>query len=483
MFTRELVDVTIIGAGVVGASIARELSKYELRVLLIDKNSEVGFGISKSSTANIIEKGGQIGALREGLIVSGNKMFDKLTKDLDVPLKWIGLLYLARNESEVKSLKEHKSNEKKYGFVEMIGRRELRKKEPNIAKDFIAALYNPRFGVVPSYELVPGLVENAQKNGVELLLDTEAKKIYQKDKRIIIESNEDSINSRFVINAAGLGAVKIARMVDKNISDALPQKEVILVLEKRTEGMVNHGIIDVRSGGAYINPRCAGTITLGMRGVTVDRDDDRNVPGERIQKIVQAAKRVIPAFSPRDIIKSFAGVCTQQPTRDKDYLIGPSKTVSSLINVRVGWGGLTSSPAIAKLVVKILIKQGLDLIKNPNFDPCRQGIPKIEELTDEKKKQLIKKDKRYGHIVCRCEHISEGEIVEAIKRGARTLDGVKGRTRAGMGRCQGGFCGPRVLQILSRELNLPVTKINKKGRGSELVRFKTKELLEEGESQ
>jgi len=406
-------------------------------------------------------------------------MFDRLVEEIDVPMIRMGRLWVAKNESEVNTLQKLISDGGRIGVdgMEMIDGKELRKREPNIAKDFIAALYTYRTGVVESYELVPALVENAQNNGVELLLDTEVKNIYQKDKRIVIEFDKGSINSRFVINAAGLGAVKIARMIDEDTLDAHPKREVVLVTDKRLEGIINHSIVHVANGGAYLNPRCSGNITLGMAGVEVDSGDDINVPEERIQTIVKAVKRVIPIFSSRDIIKFYAGVCVQQPGEDKDFIIEPSEKVHSLINVRVGFGGVTASQAIAKLVLQMLSEQGLHLIKNPKFDPYRKAIPKVSELSDAEKKKLIAKDKRYGHIVCRCEHISEGEIVEAIKRGARTLDGIKNRTRAGMGRCQGGFCTPRVLQILSRELHLPATEIKVNNDGSELVLFKTKELL------
>lgn len=480
MSNQQTADVTIIGAGIEGASIARKLSEYKLRVLLIDKNSEVGFGTSKASTANIQVGIGFRGVLRQRLMVLGNKMFDRLVEEIDVPMKRTGRLWVAKNESEVKTLQKLISDGERIGVggMEMIDGKELRKREPNIAKDFIAALYTYRTGVVESYELVPALVENAQNNGVGLLLDTEVKNIYQKkDKRIVIESDKGSINSRFVINAAGLGAVKIARMIDEDTLDARPKREVVLVTDKRLEGIINHSIVHVADGGAYLNPRYPGNITLGMAGVEVDSGDDIDVPEERIQTIIKAIKRVIPIFSSRDIIKFYAGVCAQQPGEDKDFIIEPSKKVHSLINVRVGWGGVTSSQAIAKLVLQMLSKQGLHLIKNPKFDPYRKAIPKVSKLSDVEKKKLIAKDKRYGHIVCRCEHISEGEIVEAIKRGARTLDGIKNRTRAGMGRCQGGFCTPRVLQILSRERHLPATEIKVNNDGSELALFKTKELL------
>lgn len=479
MSTQQTVDVTIIGAGIEGASIARKLSEYKLRVLLIDKNSEVGFGTSKATTANIQVGIGFRGVLRQRLMVLGNKMFDRLVEEIDVPMKRMGRLWVAKNESEVKTLQKLISDGERIGVdgMEMIDGKELRKREPNIAKDFIAALYTYRTGVVESYKLVPALVENAQNNGVELLLDTEVKNIYQKDKRIVIESDKGSINSRFVINAAGLGTAKIARMIDEDTLDAQLNREVVLVTDKRLNGILNHSIVHVGKGNAYLNPRCAGNITLGMAGMDVNSDDDIDVPEERIQAILQAVKIVMPIISSGDIIRFFAGVVARPPNADRDYIIEPSKRVHSLINVRVGYAGVTCSQAIAELVLQILSKQGLHLIKNPKFDPYRKAIPKVSELSDAEKKKLIAKDKRYGHIVCRCEHISEGEIVEAIKRGARTLDGIKNRTRAGMGRCQGGFCTPRVRQIISRELHLPATEIKVNNVGSELVLFKTKELL------
>jgi len=481
MSTRQSADVTIIGAGIQGASIARRLSQYHLRVVLIDKNSEVGFGTSKASTANVQVGIGFKGALRQRLMVSGTKMFDKLVEEINVPMMRMGRLWIARNESEVEILHNLKSVGEKNGVegMELIDGEELRKREPNISNGFIAALHTHRTGVIAIYELIPALVENAQHNGVELLLDTEVKNIYQEKKRMVVEHDKGEINSRFIINAAGIGAAKIARMIDEDTLDPQPNREIVLVTDKRLKGILNHSIVHVGKGNAYLNPRCAGNLTLGMAGMDVNSGDDIDVPGERIQAILQAVKVVMPVISSGDIIRYFAGVVARPPTEGRDYIIEPSKRVNSLINVRVGYAGITCSQAIAELVVQILAKQGLNLIKNPRFDPYRKAIPKVSELSDEEKKKLITKDKRYGHIVCRCEHISEGEIVEAIKRGARTIDGIKNRTRAGMGRCQGGFCTPRILQILSRELHLPVTSIKANNDGSEVVLSRTKELLTE----
>lgn len=489
-------DVTIIGAGVNGTVIARELSKYKLKVLLLEKNAEVGLGMSARPAGWIQAGFGWEGVLRNKLIGHGGRMLPQLMKKLDLPLSGEGSLTVGRtkdNGQDLEDLKMLLSGAEYYGIkgLRIIEGKELREMEPNLSREFDIALYAPMEVAFSPWELVIALMENAKENGVEVLLNTKVENIYQNSiNDIIIETNRGSIRSRYTVNAAGVWADVIARMVDKNFPpvDSFEGADQ-WIMDKRARKLVNHVIYDIR---VWIGEKRNDSserldVPAGFIGGEVDdtllfsyapsdrksERDDLSTSRYSLQRTVPLIKRLLPTFSPKDIIRYFSAVV---PIRE-DFIIGPSKTVPHLINVQMDYPGNTCAPATAKLVTKILANQGLKLVKNSRFDPYRKAIPKIRELSDEKKKELVAGDKRYGHIVCRCEHVSEGEIVEAINRGARTLDGIKYRTRAGMGRCQGGFCSPRVLQILSRELNVPLTEITKRGKGSELLMFKTKELL------
>jgi len=492
-------DITIIGAGINGTIIARELSRYKLKILLLEKNAEVGLGMSARPSGWIQVGFGWTGTLRHKLMFAGTRMFSQLVKELDVPFKRHGHLTVARakDKGAVEDLKTLLSDGEYYGVkgLRIIKGREFREMEPNLSRKFDIALhYVPLEASFSPWELTIALMENAKKNGVETLLNTKVENIYQsKNSDVIIETNKESIRSDFVVNAAGLWADVIARMVDKDF----PQVDFFegqdqWIMDKHTRGLIKHVIYDIRQwiGKKKNNSSERIDVPVGFIGPTVDDNllfsstlttvkntrDDVSTSRDIFQRTVPLVKKLIPAFSPKDTIRYFGAVA---PVRE-DFIIEPSRTVPHLINIQMDYPGFTCAPSTAKLVIEILINQGLKLVKNPKFDPYREAAPKVRELSDREKEKIIVKDKRYGHIVCRCEHVSEGEVIEAIKRGARTLDGVKYRTRAGMGRCQGGFCKPRVIKILARELNIPVTEITKRGNNSRILHYHSKQLLEKG---
>ena len=478
-------DVVIIGAGIAGAVVARELSKYELRVVVIEKWTEVGFGVTKA-THSFIHCGlpEENAPLLNRLVLEGNAMFDKLTDDLDVPFERIGKLLVVTRESDVRVLEEKKKQGKlaKVPGLRIIDAEELKAMEPNITDEAVAALYTPTTGLVSPWGLVTALVENAIINGIQIMLDARVTGIRPDNNHTFaVETTKGSIRTRFVVNAAGLFTDEVARMVGQDDFNILPLKQQRYILDDKITGLVNHLIRSPISGDFVsptkkeLAPKRSNTI-LGFTAERVKNKYDVETSIEGFQRIFSYARKIIPSISARDVINSFAGLV---PLNDRtaDYIIGLFEKVPQFINVVLGSSGVSASPAVAKLVRDILANEGLALIKKRDFNHKRPGIVGFRGISDSRKQALIAKDPQYSHVVCRCETVTEGEIVEAIRRGARTIDGVKYRTRAGMGRCQGGFCGPRVIQILARELNVPVTEVTKKGVGSPLLLYKSKELL------
>ena len=473
-------DVVIVGGGIAGTSIARELSQYQLKIALIEKEADVSFGSSKASTA-IIHPGIPIeGApLKSETLITGNLMFPRLCKELDVPFKRVGELTIVTKKEDVKILEETKEKGISNGVqgLEIIGKEKIFQLEPNITKKAIAALWAPTAGLVNPFEIVMALAENAKQNGVNIFLNTEVVNIFKEDSSFTLKvSSGFSIMSKFVINAAGLFADKVASMVGADDFSISPYKGEEIIFDKKVGYLLNRPVFPP-TPWVLVMPTVEGNIMAGTSYEQAERKDDLATTFKSCRRILSNAKKLIPALSEKDIIRSFAGLRAMN-TRTSDYIIESSNKIPEFINVVLGTPGITSAPAIAKKVSQILANQGLKLVKKSNFNPYRQRISRFAESSDSEKMKMFSTDKLYGHVVCRCETVTEGEIVEAIKRGAKTLDGIKYRTRAGMGRCQGGFCSPRVVKILARELKIPVTEVTKKGDDSRILLFKSKELLE-----
>jgi len=487
-------DVAIIGGGVAGNSIARELSRYKIDTILIEKNAEVDFGVTKSTHSFIHAGLPEPGTpLLNKLVLEGNAMFDLLTSELDVPFMRIGKLLVVTNKNEVGILEKKKDEADAAGVpgVRIINSKELREMEPNLTREAVAALFTPTTGLVSPWELVIALSENAMENKVEFMLDAKVTGIsVPRDNIFVIETTRGAVTSKFLINAAGLFADDIAKMVGENNFSMVPLKQERSILDERITNLVNH-LVRSPITGDFVSPTKKelgakkSNFIIGYTSEKIEDKNDVSTSREGFQRTFNFAKRMFPTFSPKDVIISFAGLVPLN-TRTNDYIIEASKKVPGFINVVLGGSGVGASPAMAKLVVKILANCGLGLVPKKEFNPCRKGIPNFRELQNDQKEALIARDPRYAHTVCRCETVTEGEIVEAIRRGARTVDGIKFRTKAGMGRCQGGFCSPRVTQILARELGVPATEITKRGGNSRLLLFKSKEKLKnrgEGENQ
>lgn len=468
-------DVLVIGAGIAGCSIARELSKYELDVTLVEKEVDVGWGQTKASYA-ICHPGARWapGTLAQEMIAESNSIIDQLIRDLDIDFRRLGELILAFNDQDLESLKAIKE-QGEYIHVqdlEILDRNEILRLEPNINPDAVAALYMPTAGIFNPFELVSALYENAQDNGVSMLMGTEVMRITGEKGEFKVETDQNEIQANYVVNAAGLHAAKVASMVGTdNFKISYATKGSCFILDDCMGNIINHivtGLVDLQSFTRFklVMPTYAGNILIytpisePAHGI-----DDRAVEKRTFDLTFESAKSLVPDVDfKRYVIASFSGLTARNDRGD--FIIEASDKVKGFVNVALPPPGITCSPALGKRVAKILKNNGLVQTEKPHFNPYRKGIDSIRDLSASQIREHIQQDPRYGKLVCRCERVSEGEIVDAIQRGASTLDGVKFRTRAGMGRCQGNFCSPKSAGILARELDQPLARITKKGPGS-----------------
>lgn len=474
-------DVAIIGAGVIGASIFRELTKYDLKVTVLEKENDVSMGTSKANSA-IVHAGydPKVGTLMAKYNVKGNEMFEDLCKELSVPFKRNGSLIIAFSEEDMETVKNLYENGNKIGVkgLQILSKEEVLEKEPNLSHDIVGALYAPTGGIVGPYEYTIALMENAVSNGGELKLRSEVKNI-EKEKDIFKITTTDGkvIEAKYVINAAGVHADEIHNLIAKESFKIIPRKGEYFVMDKTQGKLVSSTIFQCPSKlgkGILVTPTVHGNLLVGPDAQDIEDKEDKSTAAERLDYIRETSKRTTNKVNFRESIRNFAGL---RATPDRgDFIVEEAEDVKNFIDVAgIKSPGLSSAPAIAEDVVKILNGCGLELNENKNFNPRREEIV-FMELSAEEKAEVIKKDPRYGKIICRCESITEGEIVNAIHRsfGSITLDGVKRRCRPGMGRCQGGFCGPKVQEIIARELNIPMEDIYQEKDGSYILVGKTK---------
>ena len=467
-----LYDVVIIGGGVVGCCIARELSRYKLKCALIEKECEVGFGTTKTNSG-IIHAGHHSPpeTVKGSLVVRGNELYEQLHKDLKFGFERIGELTVALNEEDLPVLEHLREQGEKKGVpgIEMWDRKRLRREEPNLSPNLIAALHTPSAGVINPYELSFGLAESAMNNGVEMIMENPVVGIEAKDGVLTVKGARTTVSGRFVINAAGVFADKIANLLGMNDFSIHPRKGEEYLLDKRLKGIVKRLIFPTpqpKSKGILIIPTFDGTMMVGPTAEDMDDRENVDTSLEGSKKVFESVRKYCSAISERDTITEFAGLRAVSSTND--FIIGPT-SVKGFINVAgIQSPGLTAAPAIAEYVRNILKDEGLELIERDDWEPEIEGPVRFALLSAEERKELARKDPRHGRIVCRCEVVTEGEVIDAIKHGARTLDGVKFRVRAGMGRCQGGFCTARVMEILAEQTGVPFEEITKRGKGSEL---------------
>jgi glycerol-3-phosphate dehydrogenase len=465
-----LYDVTIIGGGIIGCAVARELMRYQLRVLLIEKECEVGFGTSKSNSG-IIHAGHHSlpSTLKGRLEWVGNKMWDGLADELGFGFRRTGELTVALSDNQLGVLEglRQQGIEKGVPGLEIWDRERIRREEPNLSEQVCAALYAPTSGVVNPYEAVFALLQNARRNGLDLLLESPVRAITSNHGSLAIRSDRALIHTRFVINAAGLYADQIAAMIGAQTFTIQPRKGEEYLLDKRLTGLVKRTIFPCptpTSKGILVIPTFDGTIMVGPTAHSIEDRDDLTTTTAGAQEVFGEVRRIVPGISERDCIAAFAGLRAAADT--EDFVIEPTAQKGFINVAGIQSPGLTSAPAIGVMVTDILRDEGLQLIPKDDFVLVNPKRVHFASLSTEDQIHLSREDPRYSHIICRCETVSEREVIDAIHDGARTLDGVKLRTRAGMGRCQGAFCSWRCMEMLARELALPMTAITKRGGGS-----------------
>lgn len=479
-------DVVIIGGGVIGTSICRELCRYKLKVALLEKEEELAFGVSKSNSG-IIHPGTQNppNSLKGMLCVQGNILARHQSRELGFDFKEVGELIVAFNEEEVGRLVRLKKEAERLRVprLAIVGRSWLSRKEPNLSKKAVAALYAPTAGIVSPYRWVYDLSENAVKNGAEIYTSAKAVNIIQTGQaaspnsmRFEVETAKGAFKAKFVINAAGLFADEVSKMAGADYFKIKPRKGEEFLLDKKRHYLTNHLLFPLpekTSKGVLIIKTADGNPMIGPTAEEVTDREDLSTTDEGLKKVLDSARKMVPSIDENDIIAYFAGLrpAASSPAGGDDFIIRYEDKAPGFVNVAgIQSPGLTSAPAIALLTAQILKGRGLPMKKKLFFHGHRKKTVHLFAVSSAEAKKIIKKDPRYGDIVCRCEMVSAGEIEDAIKRGAKTLDGIKFRTRAQAGRCHGTFCTTRLMKILAEETNKPLPEITKRGRGSEIVK-------------
>ena len=470
-------DVVIIGAGAVGCAIARELSKYQIQVMVVDKNEDVGGDASKSNSA-IIHTGydASPGTLESQLVVAANPMYPELVKVLDVPFKQIGAILPAITQEQFEQLSAIKAKAflNRVYDIEYLTKEQIIAMEPNINPEVKGGLHIPRESIIDPFILVQALAENANENGVDFLLNTKVTGIQTENGKIkAVETTAGTIETGYVINAAALYCDEIAAMVGKADYKVVARRGQFYILDKNTSCKVEHIVLPIPTKitkGKLMCPTIHGNMLVGPTAEDLDNKTDKSVTTDGLESIVKDVQRLIPNVNIRDTITQYSGL---RPNRNPEGLhVDVYDDLEGYVNLSgVRSTGLTLSVSMGVYVAQLLKEHGCDLVYKEDFKKTRKGIRIFHEMTADEQEEIIKENPGYGNIICRCETITEGEILDAIHRplGARSMDAVKRRVRAGMGRCQGGFCGPKVLEILSKELNISVEQVNKNVAGSYMV--------------
>lgn len=473
-------DVVIIGAGVTGTSVAYNLSKFKGDFLVVEKHADVCEETSKANSA--ICHGGydaEPGSMKAKMNVEGNHMMREIADELSFPYKQIGTLVLCHREEDFPKLQKlyDQGIENGVSGMEIIYNEEILKMEPHVEKDVYAALYSKEAGIVDPFLMNVAYAEGSNLNGVEYKLNTEIVEIKEADDHYILKTKDgEEIETKAVVNAAGLYSDAIHDMVmDDNKFEIRARRGEYLLLDKATAGYVNHVLFNLpteKGKGILVSPTIDENTLIGPTSDFVDDKADLVTTRKAIEEVIDKVNDTVDNVPVRQVITSFSGNRAHETSGD--FILQETKK-GFFDCVGIESPGLTSAPAIGKYMAG-LVKDSLELAENPDFKAGRNPIPKTSEMTAQEHNELIKKNPKYGKIICRCEKVTEGEIIDAIHApvGATTVDGIKRRCRATAGRCQGGFCLPSIIEILSRELGVDQEEITKKGNKSTYIEKRVK---------
>lgn len=468
-------DVVVIGGGIVGTAILRELSKYDFKCVLVEKEPDVALGTTKANSA-ILHAGfdAPTGSLKAITNVRGNKLYHELEKELDLDIKWTGSLVAATTDEEMETLQELLQRGRANGVegLQILSQEEVLEQEPNLTT-VKGALWAPSAGVCWPFGAAIAFAECAVQNGAEVIRDCRVLGFVKEDGKIIgVETSKGTIATKYVVNAAGVYADEIAKLAGDDTFTITPRKGEYILFDKTACSSLVYGVVfptpTKKSKGILVCTTTHGNTFIGPNANEMDSKEDLAVTAEGMNEIMTSARKLIPNLPMGAAITQFAGLRAVSSTGD--FILGVSDKVENLYNAAgMQSPGLTAAPAVGEMIAAEIARVS-GTAKKADF---KASLPKkkvFNHMTNTEKAEAITENNLFGRVICRCETITEGEIVEAINSpvGARTVDGVKRRTRAGMGRCQGGFCGPRVTQILARELNISIPEVLKERTDSNM---------------
>ena len=476
-------DVIIIGGGVIGCTIARTLSKYDLNIGLLEKEADVASGTTKANSG-VVHAGyaAEREYIKRDLCIKGNKMYTQAVEELNFPFQRIGSFVVALEEDQIKDLERQRKEGTQDGVpgLELIlDKEKIKYMEPNITDDVIGVLHAPSAGLVSPYELTFALAENAAMNGVKFFLGQKVRKIKHQNYVFIIKTKDKEYRTNNVINAAGLYAAKISRMIGMDYFDIMPRKGEYILFDRNAMHLnkILFPIPTKISKGILVCPTLHGNTFVGPNAQNITDKKDTSTTEAGLKEILEGARKLVPNLPVRASVRNFAGL---RAVPDSYDFIIDNTDVYGFINIAgILSPGLTSCFAIAEKVIDFLELLGVELNVKDDYNPIRPKPERFKDFSKEELDSKIQEDPTWANIICRCETIPEKEILNAIHSplGATTVDGVKFRCRPGMGRCQGGFCRPRVMEILARELKIPYEKVTKRGEDTRILLSKTKEIL------
>lgn len=469
-------DVVVIGGGAIGCGIARELSRYQCRVALLEKEEDVCSGTSKANSA-IVHAGydAKTGTLKAMLNVKGNAMMEQLSKDLDFDFKRNSSLVLCFSEEDRPALQALYERGVANGVpdIQILSGDEVRRMEPNVSDEVVAAIYAPTGGIVCPFGLTIALAENACENGVEFHFNTKVEKIEKKESGYEIHTDNGCYSAKYVVNAAGVYSDVLHNMVSEKKIHITPRRGDYCLLDREAGNHVSATVFQLPGKygkGILVSPTIHGNLLIGPTAVDQEDKEGTATTAEGLAEACAKAVKSVKDIPFRQVITSFAGLRAHED--NDEFVLGEPEDAEGFFDAAgIESPGLSCTPAIGDYIASMVAeKAGFE--KKENFKATRKGIVRPAQLPVEERARLIKENPAYGTIICRCENVSEGEIVDAVTRtlGARSMDGIKRRVRQGMGRCQAGFCTPKAMEILSREAGIPMEEICKNRKGSELIK-------------